>query len=298
MERLEEIFCEVDDFCHIFIPHWQQHLLDSGQRQRQRACRLRTSEIMTLLILFHQSSYRCFKHFYLNYASHHLREAFPDLLSYTRFLAVMPRALIPLCAYFTQLKGQPTGIAYIDSTTLKVCHNIRIPRHRVFKGIAGRGKSSMGGFYGFKLHLIINHLGEIIEVKVTPGNTDDRKPVPALTEQLSGTLYGDRGYISKALENDLATKPLSLKFITTLRKNMKARVLSLWDQIMLKKRFIIETINDQLKNISFIEHSRHRSLHGFMINLTAALIAYCLKPNKPALDLENTQMEILKLACA
>ena len=296
MERVEEIFCDVDDFCRVFIPEWQQYLLSSGQRQRQRACRLSMSERMTLLILFHQSSYRCFKHFYLNYAHRHLRQDFPGLLSYTRFLAMMPSTLVPLCAYFTQLKGQPTGIAYIDSTTLKVCHNIRIPRHRVFDGIAGRGKSSMGWFYGFKLHLVVNHLGEILAVKVTPGNTDDRHPVPALTKHIEGALYGDKGYISRALEDALADK--SLKLITTVRKNMKAKVHSLWDSILLKKRFIIETINDQLKNISHIEHSRHRSLHGFMINLTAGLIAYCLKPNKPALHLNSEEMHMMKVSCA
>ncbi len=135
------------------------------------------AEIMTVIILFHRSNYRDFKNFYLGYVHQHLNTAFPDLLSYTRFLEVTPMALVPLlCGYFAHLKGKPTGISFVDSASLKICHNLRIPRHKVFEGIAARGNGTMGWFYGFKLHLIIN----ILAVKLTPGNVDDRKPVPGM----------------------------------------------------------------------------------------------------------------------
>jgi len=149
----------------------------------------------------------------------------------------------------------------------------------------------MGWFFGFKLHLIVNHKGDILAAKLTPANVDDRKPVPEMTDNLLGKLYGDKGYISKALAGTLFDKNIEL--ITNVRKNMKARLLSLWDRVILTKRFIIETINDQLKNISQIEHFRHRSLHGFMLNLIGGLIAYCLKENKPPINIDAS--DIVKL---
>lgn len=294
MKKLVDLFCDVDDFCKIFIPQWQKQLLLDGTRKRQRDSRMTMSEIMTIVISFHMSHYRDFKNYYLGHVSRFYRNDFPHLLSYTRFLEVMPRTISPMCAYFTSLKGKPTGIEFIDSTTLKVCHNIRIPRHKTFDGIAQRGKGTMGWFYGFKLHLIVNYQGEIVAAKVTTGNVHDTKPVPELARGLTDKLYGDKGYLSKALEANLFDK--GVKLITTVRKNMKAKAISLWDRAMLSKRFIIETINDQLKNISFIEHSRHRSMNGFMLNLMAGLVAYCLKENKPSLNLTDVERNSIVIA--
>ena len=287
MKKLVELFCDVDDFCKAFIPQWQKQLLTDGTRVRNRESRMSTSEMMTIVIGFHMSHYRDFKNYYLGYVSQRCKKEFPELLSYTRFLAIMPRLITPMCAYFTSLKGEPTGIEFIDSTSIKVCHNIRIPRHQTFQGIAQRGKGTMGWFYGFKLHLIVNYRGEIVAAKVTTANVHDTKPVEDLAEGLTDKLYGDKGYLSKALESKLFDKGVTL--ITTVGKNMKAKAMSLWDRAMLSKRFIIETINDQLKNISFIEHSRHRSMNGFMLNLLAGLVSYCLKDNKPSLNLTDIE---------
>jgi hypothetical protein len=287
MKKLVELFCDVDDFCKVFIPQWQKQLLEDGSRQRRRESRMTISEVMTVIIGFHMSHDRDFKNYYLGYVSHFYKNDFPDLLSYTRFSEVMPSVIGPMCAYFPSLKGKPTGIEFIDSTSLKVCHNIRIPRHKTFYGIAQRGKGTMGWFYGFKLHLIVNYQGEIVATKVTTGNVHDTKPVALLAQGLTDKLYGDKGCLSKALEEELFDKGVTL--ITTVRKNMKAKAMSLWDRAMLSKRFIIETINDQLKNISFIEHSRHRCMNGFMLNLIAGLVAYCLKENKPSPNLTDVE---------
>jgi len=287
MKKLVELFCDVDDFCKVFIPQWQKQLLEDGSRTRKRDCRMSMSEIMTIIIGFHMSHHRDFKNYYLGYVTTFHRKTFPNLLSYTRFLAMMPRTIVPMCAYFSTLKEKPTCIEFIDSNSLKVCHNIRIPRHKTFDGIAQRGKGTMGWFYGFKLHLIVNHLGEIVAAKVTNANVHDTKPVEELASNLPGKLYGDKGYLSKALEANLFEKGVEL--ITTVRKNMKAKAMSLWDRAMLSKRFIIETINDQLKNISFIEHSRHRSVNGFTLNLMASLVAYCLKESKPSLNISEVE---------
>lgn len=294
MNKLVELFCNVDDFCKVFIPLWEQQCIENGSRKRRRRGQMSHSEVMTIVIAFHQSNHRDFKNFYLGLVSRYHRQDFPTLLSYTRFLGVVSSVLVPLCSYFTHIKGTPTGIEFIDSTSLRVCHNIRIPRHRVFKGVASRGKGTMSWFYGFKLHLIINHLGEIVAATLTPGNVDDRTPARELAEGLTGRLYADKGYISKTLAEDLATQGTTL--ITGVRKNMKAKAHSLWDKIMLSKRFIIETVNDQLKNISQIEHTRHRSLHGFMLNLLGGLVAYCLKEDKPSLPISLLKTDSLMTA--
>ena len=292
MDKLIETFCDVDDFCQLFIPQWQQQLIESGERKRRRACKLSPAEIMTIIIHFHQSHYRDFKNYYLLHVCRNLKDYFPELLSYTRFLGLTASVVVPMCSYLTSKLGKPTGIQFIDSTKIEVCHIIRAKRNKVFEGIAHHGKGTMGGSFGFKLHLIINHLGEIVAIKLTKGNEDDRKPVPDMVDGLWGKLYGDKGYISQALSGELLDKGLEL--ITTVRKNMKKKCISLWDRALLKKRFIIETVNDQLKNISYIEHSRHRSMHGFILNLLGGLIAYSLKDEKPCLDLTAEDFELLE----
>lgn len=291
MNNLVETYCDVDDFCKLFISEWEKTLITDGERKRRRAKRMTPAEIMTIIISFHQSNHRDFKNYYLGYVSKYLKEEFPSLLSYTRFIEVMPSVIIPLSSYLTTRLGKPTGIAFVDSTKISVCHIIRAKRNRVFEGVAKHGKGTMGWSFGFKLHLIVNHLGEILSVKITEGNVDDRKPIPEMVEPDLGKLYGDKGYLGKVLSDELWEKGVEL--ITNVRKNMKKKAISLWDRAMLKKRFIIETINDQLKNISYVEHSRHRSVNGFMINMLAGLIAYCLKENKPALNLNAEEIEMM-----
>jgi len=165
-----------------------------------------------------------------------------------------------------------------------VCHNRRISRHKVFAGYATRGKTSMGWFFGFKLHLVVNDRGELLACRMTPGNTDDRAPVPRLVKRLFGWLYGDKGYISQRLVKELL-ETLGLHFITKIRDNMKNHLVSLSDHVLLRKRAILESVIDQLKNISQIEHTRHRSLASLMVNLICGLIAYCHQPKKPSLHL-------------
>ena len=288
---LLELFMDVDDFWKIFFPIWKQRLLVSGNVQRMRQTQLSMSEIMTIIIHFHQSSYRNFKSYYIGHVQKYLQSEFPDMVSYNRFVELMPRALIPLLAYMRGRKGTCTGISFVDSTPLKACHNRRIKRHKVFAGLADRGKSSMGWFFGFKLHLVVNELGEILAFQLTPGNVDDRKPVPKMSEKLFGKLFGDRGYISKALFLELYNQGLML--ITTLRKNMKNQLMCLEDKLLLRKRSIIETINDQLKNISQIEHSRHRSYPNFIVNLLAGLIAYTFQLKKPAINFSHQHIQAL-----
>ena len=285
------LFVDVDDFCQSLRAFLDSRRLGISTGRRGPKCRLSLSEVMTLIIYFQQSHYRTFKAFYTNYVQVHLRDEFPDLVSYSRFVELMPGALYPLCLYLQRRLGEPTGIAFIDSTPLPVCHNRRIRRHKVFADIAARGRTSMGWFYGFKLHLIVNDRGELLTFYLTAGNVDDRKPVPHMTRELWGKLFGDKGYISKDLFDELFERGLQL--ITGIRKNMQNRLMPMMDKILLRKRAIIETINDQLKNISQIAHTRHRSVNNFLVNLVAGLIAYTHQPKKPSVKLSTEEQNLL-----
>lgn len=276
-----ELFCDVDDFCQEFATHQLGPQLGQGKRGPKPTLSL--SEVMTIIIYFHQSHYRTFKAFYIDYVLKHLRAEFPGLVSYSRFVELIPVTVLPLCVYLHRRLAGCTGISFIDATAIPVCHNRRIKRHKVFADLAQRGKTSLGWFYGFKLHLIVNDRGELVSFCLTPGNVDDRKPVPQLATALWGKLFGDRGYLAQSLFEQLFAQDLQL--ITPIRKNMANRLMPLLDKLLARKRSIIETINDQLKNISQIAHTRHRSVTNFMVNLLAGLIAYTFQPKKPSLNL-------------
>lgn len=282
---LLELFCDVDDFCQGYEALSDGRQLPSGSGRRGRKPTLALSEVLTIVIHFHQSHYRDFKAYYTQHVQAHLRAEFPALVSYSRFVDLLPTTVEPLLAYLNSRFGAMQGIAFLDSTPLAVCHPKRIPRHKVFAGIAARGKSSMGWFFGFKLHLVVNDQGELLRVHLTPGNTDDRVPVPLMTQGLAGKLFADKGYISQPLFELLFERGLQL--ITPLRRNMTNRLIPWLDKLLLRKRALIETINDQLKNICQIEHTRHRSPTNFVVNLLAALIAYSHQPKKPALSLPD-----------
>lgn len=276
------VFFEIDEFCRVFEPLWRKRLLADGLRKRHRRRRLSLSEVMTILVLFHRSGYRNLKQFYLEFVSVHLRAEFPALVSYNRFVEFERDALLPLSAYLQTRRGRCTGISFVDSTKLAVCQNLRIPRHRQFADCAGRGKTSVGWFYGFKLHLTVSERGELLSWFITADNVDDRRPVPGLARRLWGKLFGDKGYLSSPLKLRLADQGVEL--LTKVKKNMKPKEVSAVDKILLRKRTIIETVFDQLKNISQIEHSRHRSFWNFLVNIIAGLAAYTWREKKPNLN--------------
>ena len=294
---LTQLFVEIDDFMKEYEIEMKKQLISDGSMKRDRSTKLSPSEIMTIVVLFHISGYRTFKHYYINYISKHLKNAFPNLISYKRFIALKPRILLPLIMFMKYRRtGRCTGISFVDSTKIVVCDNRRIYQHKVFEGLAKRGKSSTGWFYGFKLNLIVNEFGEIINFVFTPGNVDDRneKTMRTLTKDVFGKLFGDKGYLSKKLFETLWEKGIQL--ITKIKKNMKNQLMPLIDKLLLRKRAIIETINDQLKNISQLEHTRHRSPVNAMVNWVAALVAYSYQPKKPSINFGVDQRKMLVVA--
>src|SRR5215207_617266 len=255
LDRIVEVFCEVDDFCQAFLPQWEASLLGpGGPAPRGPQPGLSTSEIITLLLVLHSSGFKHLKSFYHGFAEPLLRGYFPGLPCYEHFVA------------------------------LPVCDNHRISRHKVFADLAQRGKTSMGWFFGFKLHLVFNNRNEIVALKLTPGNVHDTTPVPALTRELTGKLFGDKGYIGQKLAEDLLRRGLTL--FTRVRKNMKSLPLSLQDKALLNARNMAETIIGQIKEFSSLNLSKHRSVINAFVHIIAAITAYQINPFKPKLNLQ------------
>jgi hypothetical protein len=296
--NLVEIFYIVDEFCKEFQKVMEGHQLskDPSKKTRKRAFTMSDSEVITIMIMFHQSHYRDLKFFYINHIQAHCKSDFPETVSYNRFVELQQKALLPMVSFlqFCCL-GKCTGISIIDSTPIRACHIKREKSHKVFKGMATKGKSTIGWFFGFKLHLVINDKGEIIDFLVTQAHIDDREPLAnrKFHDRIFGKLFGDKGYISKDLFDKLFIDNIHL--ITKIRKNMKNALMHLHDKIVLRKRAIIETVNDLLKNGCQIEHTRHRCLNNFIGNLAAGLIAYNLAPKKPALNIEIIDMTAIKM---
>lgn len=278
--QLATIFCEIDDFCKELDKNTPENLLIGPKKnKRGPSCCLSASEIMTIQIIFQMIGWRNFKTFYTLFLQKYWKEYFPKLPSYQRFIELIHTTIFPL-TLFTQFKGgKKTGIYYIDGSCLPVCHIKRSKRNKVFKEIAKFGKTSVGWFFGLKIHVVINNLGELIAFKVTRGNVSDGSAAESLLSSLQGLAFGDKGYIGKKLFEELLKN--GLKLITRKRKNMKEKIqLNDYEKQLLNQRNLIETIFDCLKHKYHIWHTRHRSIFNAMANLMAALAAYTIEPLK------------------
>jgi hypothetical protein len=280
---ITELFCLVDDFSSSMQKEiTSQQLPNKNNRLPTRVCGIADSEIMTILILFQQSPCRNFKYFYKSYLQLYSNE-FPRLPSYERFVALMPRVLHLLVLLLNcLLSGRRNGLFYVDSTSIAVCHPKRISSHKVCKELAALGKTTKGWFFGFKLHAIVDERGNLVRVKITSGNTDDRAVVDDMTKNINGLLFGDKGYISKELFLKLYKR--GLKLVTGIKKTMKNILMPLREKILLRKRSLVETVFDYLKNKFMLEHTRHRSPFNMFIHIVSTLIAYQLKPTKPSIS--------------
>ena len=289
-DKVIELFCMADDFCKFFDRMVAKYTFRSAvKRSYHRNSTMSKAEIILIMILFYDSNYRCLKHFYQERVCKHLRHLFPKVVSYNRFVELEREVAVPLALFIKKvLLGKCTGISFVDSTPLRVCRNQRIHIHKTFKGIAQRGKCSMGWFFGFKLHLICNEKGELLNFMITPGDIDDREPLKyeAFMEFIYGKVVGDKGYIGKELFQRLFVNGIQL--VTKLKSNMKGALMSVSDKLLLRKRAIIETVNDELKNIAQVEHSRHRCFDNFIVNMLGAIAAYYCFPKKPCINVERT----------
>src|SRR3989339_1075770 len=217
---LTEIFYHSDNFCKEYEKYLQEIGISNDNKGKKGPKeKLSLSEIMTIVIYFHHSKFRTFKDYYSFLKLYH-NNAFHNFVSYNRFVELQKQILVVLMLFFsTRCSKNATNISFIDSTSLKVCHNKRISSNKVFKNIASRGKTSVGWFYGFKLHIVINEYGEIVGFSITPGHVADNdiRVVDKLTKNIFGKLFGDKGYLSEKLFKRLYKRGISL--ITKIRKN-------------------------------------------------------------------------------
>ena len=283
---LVTIFYHIDEFCKSFEATLEANVITKQKKQRVATIpTLSLSEIMTICVFYHYSGYKNFKAYYKNHVLVHMKHDFTKSVSYNRFIELKQNVVLPLSLFLKiYYKANRTGFSFIDSFALKVCHNRRIHSHKVFKNVAQRGQTSMGWFYGFKVHFIINHLGEIISFYLTAGNIADNNTclLKKLTNNIVGKLFGDKGYIiNQQLFTELYQRGLHI--VTKIRKNMKNILMNIGDKLHLRKRGTIESSIGILKESFDIEHSRHRSPSNFLCHIFSALAAYCFKEKKPSI---------------
>jgi hypothetical protein len=283
--KVVEVFCFIDDFCQQVKQYLATHPLPQGFEPPSAAGRkpaLSESEVLTILVLYHLSGFKCFMYFYERLVLGQLHSYFPKACSYPQFLALARQACCHafLLAHYRCGLSVRSGHYYIDSKKLPVCDNHRIHSHRVFAAVAARGKSSTGWFYGLKLHLVTNQHRELVRFLITPANVADnnQQVLSRLLSGLQGKCYGDKGYLSALLEELLEQ---GLHLVAKVRKNMKNMLLSLSDKINLRKRGAIEAVNDILMSVCDIDHSRHRNPVNAMVQIFSGLTAYTfLEPPK------------------
>ena len=284
-----------DDFCKEFSFQQEKYMIEDKKiGHRNKPNRMSDAEMMVILILFHSGGFRCFKHYYKEYVCKHLEHLFPHRVSYNRFVELEKEVLLLMTIFIKKVLLETcTGISFVDSPPLRVCRNQRILIHKTFEGLAERGRCSMGWFFGFKLHLIINDKGE----NFTPGNVDDWEPLEQgkFLKNIKGKLCADKVYIGQALFENLFLNGIQL--VTKVKNNMRNSLMSIADRILLRKRALIETANDELKNIAQIEHSRHRSFSNFIANSLSAIAVYCFFEKKPAIEVNFINDGQLTIFC-
>jgi hypothetical protein len=281
-DRRVEDFCQFDDFCQAFDPHWEALLLrqvaQPGKKRGPQAG-LADSETMTILVVCHSSQFSNFKAFHEGVALTLLRSALPKAPCYARFIALTHHVWVPLTVFLLTRMGRKTGIYCVDSTPLPVCQPRRINRHKVCAGLAGRGKTSAGWFFGFKRHLVLNHERQIVALALAPGNVNDATPALQLTRDLIGKLFGDKGCVGKDPAHRLLRRGPVL--MTRVRRTMKRLPVSLLDTALLNGRNIVETIIGHIKEFSSLRLPKHRSVPNAFTHLTAAIVADQINPLPP-----------------
>jgi Transposase DDE domain len=284
--KLIEIFCDIDDFV-IACEKLAATTKVIGQPSLHAVNKpsITYSEMLCIEIVYHLSGYKCFQYYYEDAVEKGaLKDYFPNAPSYSRFIQLKPRIITLIVLYLQCCRlGSLCGLYYADSTSLSVCNNRRIHSHKVFKSQASRAKTSTGWFYGFKLFLVVNAFGEIVKVSFTTANVADNnlQQMLKIFNKLQGLVFADKGFINQNATQELLQKGLHL--ITGIRANMKNKLMLLSHKMLLKKRGMIESVNDILKTVCDLEHTRHRSPINALINVFAALCAYTFLQRLPSI---------------
>ena len=288
-KKLIGIFIALDDFCKQ-LDAWKQSQPERFPARAWEKPLMSESELMSICVFYHYSGYKCFQYYYQDMVQSRLKSYFPHQVSYERFLVSLLKVLPGLYVFLKHrtLQSRHTGLYFIDSKQLPVCHNRRIHSHRVFEHIARRGKSSTGWFFGLKLHLVINNVGQIMNFLLTPANVADNnhQVLHTMLDGLKGECYGDKGYMSRLFEHFYLQ---GLQIITRLKSKMKDRLIPLSQKLRLKKRAVIESVNDILTSVLDVEHTRHRNPFNALAHILSGLIAYCFYEGKPSVFSSESQ---------
>lgn len=284
IKNIEETFYFVDEFCKFFEEWFRKSTISNNHKRRKkrrgvRKTWLHLSEIATIVILFHTSGYKCFKEYYSYIRMHHGND-FKNLVCYDRFVSLMKRAFPVLTLMLRALLGKATEVMFLDSTPYVVSKMSRASRHKVFKDMAAISKNSVGWYFGLKLHFLFNIHGEIVNLRVTKANVDDRIGARDLLQELIGKVFGDRGYIGKDFFKSMYESGVHI--VTKIKAKMKNILMDIWDKFYLKKRSIVESIFSSIKSCNTFEHSRHRSVQNAFCHILSALISYQLRSDKPS----------------
>lgn len=287
-DLMAQIFVDTDDLYKAFIAWSRTHTMGRLLMPKRRTTNLCPAEVATICIAYHLSGYKCFEYYYRDCLLVRYLSCFPQAPSYKRFVALIIRVLplLVLLLLYKCAQSVRTGYYFIDSKKLEVCHIRRELSHQVFNGLARKGKGSMGWFYGLKLHLVINHLGQVVRCIITPGNVADNNQalLRHMLHGLSGRCAGDKGYQS-ALFEEFCTSGLLL--LVRPKKNMRQLPALPADMRLLRQRPLIESFNDILATVCDVEHSRHRNPYHELANIIAAVIAYQYIPLKPHIFIPN-----------
>lgn len=289
-EKMIELYIEIDDLYQEYLSYQcTQSSSLFTQVSSTRKPRMIGLEVATILVCYHLSGYKNFEYYYKQVIQGSYKSYFPNSLSYSRFVCLISRALplLVLWSLHSCAKSLRTGYYFIDSKKLQVCHLKREKQHTTFKEFARKGKTSTGWFYGLKIHLVINHLGEIVSFIFTPGNVADnnQKLLQLLLKDLNGYVVGDKGYYTKLFQTFYEQ---GLHLVLRPKKKMKALPIDPKLVSLNKQRAVIESVNDILMTVCDIEHTRHRNPINALCHMIGAIIAYQSLKNKPNVYIPNT----------
>lgn len=290
--KLIQLFITIDDFC-IALEAWKQKQVQFKNKVTNTPT-VSDSELLTILVFYQCSGYKCFQYYYQELVATQLKTYFPQQITYERFVALLPRLLPGLYVFlkWQTLLSRHSNQYFIDSKKLVVCDNRRIHNHKVFQDCAKRGKTSTGWFYGFKLHLVINNYGQIMNFLFTQGNVADNNQavLKYMLAGLQGQCFADKGYLTTLFEEFYLQ---GLQLVTKVRAKMKNQLIKLSHYMKLRKRALIESVNDILTSVFDLEHTRHRSPVNALAHMLSALIAYCFYEDKPAVFIEHNHQLLI-----
>ena len=275
-ETLYHIFDQIDNLLKTMSASLKRKLLSDLRPKGGRPSGLSLQAILAFGIFRFATGVKDVKHYHRKLLSSYSKEL-GRIPNYGNFNALMNQAtpyvifLLQWICYCHQSAGG--GLYFMDSTPMKVCENKRIFDHKVCEDMAQRGKSSMGWFFGFKLHVVCDSLGRLVSLLITPGNTDDRKFALKLLKGLRGLCVADAGYVSKKLMQELYQQGLLL--LTDVRNSMK-RLMSETQHGLLKLRQRIEGVFSCLKHRLKAEASIARSPLGYLSRCLYACLTFAL----------------------